>query len=322
MALSVTQNAAVTRWAQDARIASARYHIPVNVLLADIQEESGGHEGETSPTGAGGLTQFEPGTAKSYDVNVAPGHALSQILGQAHYLEDLGFAKNPTKALASYNAGPGNPAAGMGYARTVLALAKNYEGVAAPAAIPGAKVTTTTTTTAKPSAAFLADRGAVIRNFLFSNQGPVDFATQIKALGSPPSTSSVAKVTKVKAPSAKQTSAANTSATGTVDFTGKPVAAWIEPVLAYARSKGWKGTVTSGFRSLADQTAIYNSGVRPAAKPGTSNHEFTAFPGGAVDVTNAQQLSQILLGSKYAKLLVYAGAKDPVHFSHPHNGSY
>ena len=86
---------------------------------------------------------------------------------------------------------------------------------------------------------------------------------------------------------------------------------------------GWTGTVTnSGYQTLAQQTAINNSGVRPAAKPGTLNHEMTAFPGGAVDVTNASQLSAILARSPYAQTLVWAGSKDPVHFSHPHNGSY
>lgn len=105
-------------------------------------------------------------------------------------------------------------------------------------------------------------------------------------------------------------------------YDGKKVAAWIVPILKYARAHGWRGNVTSGYRSLADQTRIYNSGKRPAAKPGTSNHEFTQYPGGAVDVTNAAQLSNILLKSPYAKVLVWAGTKDPVHFSHPHDGGY
>lgn len=109
---------------------------------------------------------------------------------------------------------------------------------------------------------------------------------------------------------------------GVADFEGHKVAAWIKPALEYARQHGWTGQVTSGFRSYADQQRIYNSGVRPAAKPGTSNHEFTTYPGGAVDVSAAQQLAKILARSPYAGKLVYAGAKDPVHFSHPHNGSY
>jgi hypothetical protein len=105
-------------------------------------------------------------------------------------------------------------------------------------------------------------------------------------------------------------------------FDGHPVAPWIAPILQYARRMGWKGHVVSGYRSLAEQTRIFNSGVRPAAKPGTSNHEKLKYPGGAVDVTSPQELSTILLHSQYATVLVYAGAKDPVHFSHPHNGSY
>lgn len=114
---------------------------------------------------------------------------------------------------------------------------------------------------------------------------------------------------------------------GIATFDGKPVAAWIKPVLDYARSHGWKGTVTSGYRSDAEQTAIYNSGVRPAAVPKSlggagSNHEGDAFPSGAVDVSDAAQLSSIIQGSPFAKLLVWAGSKDPVHFSHPHGGGY
>ena len=56
--------------------------------------------------------------------------------------------------------------------------------------------------------------------------------------------------------------------------------------------------------------------------PGTSNHEGSAFPRGAVDVSDAAQLSSILLGSPYGSTLVWAGSKDKVHFSHPHGGSY
>jgi hypothetical protein len=116
--------------------------------------------------------------------------------------------------------------------------------------------------------------------------------------------------------------ASPTHTKGVANFEGHKVAAWIKPALEYARQRGWKGTVESGYRSFADQTRIYNSGVRPAAKPGTSNHEFTAFPGGAIDATEAEHLAHILKTSPYSKLLVWAGSKDPVHFSHPHNGSY
>jgi hypothetical protein len=114
----------------------------------------------------------------------------------------------------------------------------------------------------------------------------------------------------------------DTSAKGTVNFEGHPVAAWIAPELRWARAHGWKGSVNSGFRTLADQTRIYNSGVRPAAKPGTSNHEGADFPRGAVDVSDAQGLARVLAKKPGGSPLKWAGAKDPVHFSHPHGGSY
>jgi hypothetical protein len=111
---------------------------------------------------------------------------------------------------------------------------------------------------------------------------------------------------------------------GTGMFDGHPVALWIIPILKYARAHGWRGAVTSGYRSTAEQARICATGVKPCAAPGTSNHQKVAFPGGAVDVerNSAAQLSVILGNSPYRLALVWAGAKDPVHFSHPHGGSY
>jgi hypothetical protein len=149
-----------------------------------------------------------------------------------------------------------------------------------------------------------------------------DAATALGALGALQRTGGTATTSaETKTPDSTSTKPV-TEAKGVGKFDGKAVAKWIEPILDYARAQGWKGSINSGYRTLADQTRIYNSGVRPAAKPGTSNHEFTAFPGGAVDVSDAQTLSNILRRSKYAKALVWAGGKDPVHFSHPHGGSY
>lgn len=122
----------------------------------------------------------------------------------------------------------------------------------------------------------------------------------------------------------------------------RPIAKWIVPYLSWAASASrggagsmgparrgaggggarWTGTVTSGYRSHAEQTRIWNSGVRPAARPGTSNHEGSTYPRGAVDVTQAAQLSATLRAKPGPHLLSWAGAKDPVHFSHPHGGSY
>jgi hypothetical protein len=114
---------------------------------------------------------------------------------------------------------------------------------------------------------------------------------------------------------------------GLVEFDHKPVAGWIAPILDYARQHGWKGSLNEGYRTDRQQAGIYNAGVRPAAVPvslggGGSNHSGRDWPAGAVDVSDAAHLSNILSKSKYRGLLVWAGAKDPPHFSHPHNGNY
>jgi 3D (Asp-Asp-Asp) domain-containing protein len=109
---------------------------------------------------------------------------------------------------------------------------------------------------------------------------------------------------------------------GTWNPSRKPIDRWIQPYLSYGASHGWPGVVTSGFRTKAEGERIYASGVRPAARPGTSKHEQANYPGGAVDVTDASALSAVLAKRKGPHLLQWAGSKDPVHFSHPVNGTY
>jgi hypothetical protein len=103
---------------------------------------------------------------------------------------------------------------------------------------------------------------------------------------------------------------------GTVNMDGKPVAKWIAVELLWARKHGWNGHVESGWRSEQKQQEIWDSGVRPAAVPGTSNHEDKKYPGGAVDVTEAAQLDQVL-SKKPGRLLKWTGRTigDDVHFS-------
>jgi hypothetical protein len=96
----------------------------------------------------------------------------------------------------------------------------------------------------------------------------------------------------------------------------KPIAGWIAPVLQWASQHGWTGSVTSGYRSYSDQSAINASGAF-SAPAGKSNHETTTYPGGAVDVTNPGQLLQVLQGYTGPEKLVggVLGAADPEHFS-------
>jgi hypothetical protein len=78
--------------------------------------------------------------------------------------------------------------------------------------------------------------------------------------------------------------------------------------ISQARSHGWGGSVTSGFRTFAEQQVLYArylAGGNLAAKPGTSMHE----RGLAVDVTDPA-------GFRAAQhILKWFGPGDAVHFS-------
>jgi hypothetical protein len=324
-------------------------------VAAQINMESGFNPRAVSPAGAQGIAQFMPGTWASnaprgsspFDPNASLS-AYTKLMGTLVSQ----YGGNVRNALAAYNAGPGNLRAGYGYADKILSAAGG--GVSAgpstsagAAAAPAAPATWgTTTKTVFDQAAFdRAQKAAVLGQFLSNKASSPDLWMPTKS--SLPNTNSLftsGLVTTTMPDPANYTTAqevlqklaggttldshpvakAGTGSypVGVGQFGGKAVADWIIPILTYAKQHGWTGTVNSGYRSYADQKRIYDSGVRPAAVPGTSRHESDAFPGGAVDVSNAQQLSQILLRSPYAKVLQWAGARDPVHFSHQFGGSY
>lgn len=329
--------------------------IPPAVLagVASVESNFGQNQGPSS-AGAVGWMQFLPSTAKGLGVN--PQDPRQAIFGAAKLLNQYGYQQNPTRAIAAYNAGPGNYQAGLGYAQQVMSEAKRVAGQLGSGSVLAGNVggnspnTTAAPSPAAPTTSFdqagfqQAQRQYLVGNYLRqSESSPYD----ISKSNVPNPTASLARLLPTMPPNradyttasaALQKLAGNAQLTphpgvtaamtaqnlpnGIAQYAGKPVAAWIAPILQYAAAHGWKGSVSSGFRTLAQQTAIYNSGVRPAAAPGTSNHEQSKFPGGAVDVTNAAQLSAILARSPYAQQLVWAGSKDPVHFSHPHNGGY
>lgn len=79
------------------------------ILKMQIAQESGFNLNAKNPTsGAFGLTQFIPSTAKTYGAK--EGDAKSQINAQARYMKDLlkKFNGDWAKALAAYNTGEGN----------------------------------------------------------------------------------------------------------------------------------------------------------------------------------------------------------------------
>jgi hypothetical protein len=86
--------------------AGRKYSIDPNFLSAVMEQESGGHPGVISRTGAKGLMQLMPDTAKQYGVT-NPFDPQQSIMGGAHFLSDL-FKKyqgNAQLTLAAYNAG-------------------------------------------------------------------------------------------------------------------------------------------------------------------------------------------------------------------------
>ncbi len=105
--------------------AGNQYKIPPQVLagIASVETNLGGNI-STSSTGAQGLMQFEPGTARALGVN--PGNIRSAIFGAAKLLNQYGYQQNPTRAIGAYNGGPGNPQ--YGYASQVLSEANRLKG--------------------------------------------------------------------------------------------------------------------------------------------------------------------------------------------------
>jgi len=114
--------------------------------------------------------------------------------------------------------------------------------------------------------------------------------------------------------------------TGVEQFDGKPVAAWMVPSLRWARDHGWTGVVVSGFRTCEHQKVVAAAFAASLGKtvaevypngPCASNHVGAAHPRGAVDVTNPEQLAEVLKNSPKTPKLVWGGPviQDRVHFS-------
>jgi Transglycosylase SLT domain len=107
--------------------------IPCAVVAAQITEESGGNPQAVSSTGAEGVAQFEPGTWTSLGCAGTPQNVNDAMKCYATYMYELvqQYHGNVADALAAYNAGPGNLAAGAGYASTILAAAGQPGGLTA-----------------------------------------------------------------------------------------------------------------------------------------------------------------------------------------------
>lgn len=87
--------------------AATRTGLSEGLIAAVMAVESGYQPGAVSPSGAIGLMQLMPGTARALGV-VNPFDARQNLLGGAEYLrQQMERFGSVEKALAAYNAGPG-----------------------------------------------------------------------------------------------------------------------------------------------------------------------------------------------------------------------
>jgi len=103
-------------------------------------------------------------------------------------------------------------------------------------------------------------------------------------------------------------------AVGLGRFDGLPVAKWIIPEARYARAHGWRGRITSGYRSHAHNVAqgrLYRS-----------EHEGTAWPHGAIDfggftsgLGNKLAFMRAAVGYRGPKVRAPIGFRDDGHAS-------
>ncbi|WP_144509990.1 transglycosylase SLT domain-containing protein [Bacillus sp. FJAT-22090] len=97
------------KYSSEINSAASKYGVDPNLIAAIIKQESGFNAKAVSSAGARGLMQLMPGTASGLGVKDSF-NAAQNIMGGTKYIADQlkAFGGNLEKALAAYNAGPGN----------------------------------------------------------------------------------------------------------------------------------------------------------------------------------------------------------------------
>ena len=86
----------------------------------------------------------------------------------------------------------------------------------------------------------------------------------------------------------------------------------VRRAIAWAQKHGWAGSVSSGFRTRAEQAALYASkGPRMAAAPGNSNHE----KGLAIDITDPAGFGRAMQSAPANSRLYSRMSWEPWHYS-------
>ena len=107
---------------------------------------------------------------------------------------------------------------------------------------------------------------------------------------------------------------------GVAMFDRRPVAAWMKPYLEFARSKGWQGTLTSGFRAPEHSEELcFQICGQPSCNGlcagKSSNHSGKVKPRGAIDVSDHARFGQLMLQCPLEPRIFNDLPSDRVHFS-------
>lgn len=149
--------------------AAAVLGISVDVVAEQISEESSWNPTARSPVGAMGIAQFMPGTWRSYSSG-NPDDPVAAFDAYTRYMSDLMKQEGGSirKALAAYNAGPGNIGAGYGYADSILTKSGQSTGATSTGVSPSTSGTGSTTAAAIDPAT-LAEQYGFTAAFLDAN---------------------------------------------------------------------------------------------------------------------------------------------------------
>lgn len=128
--------AGTAQWIQIVDREAAAFGVQPALVLGVIEVESGGNARAVSPTGAKGLMQLTPATARRYGLG-DPFDPAANITAGVHLLHDLlaRYHGDTKLALGAYNSGPravdaagGVPANSRAYVENVLRAAARYHG--------------------------------------------------------------------------------------------------------------------------------------------------------------------------------------------------